>query len=103
MPTTPTNGGPGNDRLVSGFGRDTLYGGPGADTITGGGSVDTIVGGPGRDNIRAGGGGDVIRARDGDRDVIACGKNGYGKAGRDTVFADRIDSVASDCEIVHRS
>jgi Ca2+-binding RTX toxin-like protein len=96
-------GGPGNDRLVGGFGRDTLNGGPGADTITGGGSIDTIVGGPGRDSIQAGGGGDVIRARDGDRDVVACGANGFGRGGRDTVFADRIDSVASDCEIVRRS
>jgi Tol biopolymer transport system component len=95
-------GGPGNDRLIGGFGRDILNGGPGNDVISGGGSVDTITGGPGRDTINGGGGGDVIYARDGQRDVIDCGKNGYGKAGRDTVYADRID-VISNCEIVHRS
>jgi hypothetical protein len=34
--------------------------------------------------------------------VTTCGPNSYGKAGRDTVYADRIDKVAADCEIVHR-
>jgi Ca2+-binding RTX toxin-like protein len=95
-------GGPGNDHLIGGFGRDILNGGPGNDVISGGGSVDTITGGPGRDIINGGGGGDVIYARDSQRDVIDCGKNGYGKAGRDTVYADKID-VISNCEIVHRS
>jgi Tol biopolymer transport system component len=95
-------GGPGNDHLIGGFGRDILNGGPGNDVISGGGSVDTITGGPGRDTINGGGGGDVIYARDSQRDVIDCGKNGYGKAGRDTVYADKID-VISNCEIVHRS
>jgi Tol biopolymer transport system component len=96
-------GGPGNDRLVGGYGRDILNGGPGDDVITGGGSADTITGGPGHDRIYGGGGGDTIYARDGQRDTIDCGKNGYGKAGRDVVYADKVDVVASDCEIVHRS
>jgi hypothetical protein len=95
-------GGPGNDHLIGGFGQDILNGGPGDDVITGGGSADTIVGGPGRDRIAGGGGGDTIYAKDGQRDVVDCGNNGYGKRGRDTVYADRID-VISHCEIVHRS
>jgi Ca2+-binding RTX toxin-like protein len=96
-------GGPGNDRLIGGFGQDTLNGGPGNDTLTGGPSMDTLIGGPGHDTIAGGGGGDTIYARDGQRDRISCGKNGYGKGGRDVVYADQIDVVASDCEIVHRS
>jgi Tol biopolymer transport system component len=97
------DGGGGNDRLVGGFARDTLEGGPGDDTLAGGGSADVLVGGPGHDHIDGGGGGDAIYARDGQRDFIACGRNGYGKAGRDVVYADRIDVVASDCDLVHRS
>jgi len=95
-------GGPGNDKLEGGYARDTLYGGPGDDTLSGDASADLLVGGPGRDRIDGGGGGDSIGAQDGERDTISCGKNGYGKAGRDIVYADRIDRVASDCEIIHR-
>jgi hypothetical protein len=95
-------GGPGNDRLIGGFGQDILNGGPGNDTLTGGPSIDTLIGGPGHDHIEGGGGGDTIYARDGQRDWISCGKNGYGKGGRDVVYADLADVVASDCEIVHR-
>ncbi len=96
-------GGPGNDRLIGGFGQDILDGGPGNDTLTGGASADVLIGGPGHDHLDGGGGGDTIYARDGQRDWITCGKNGYGKGGRDVVYADRVDVVASDCEIVHRS
>jgi Tol biopolymer transport system component len=95
-------GGPGNDRLLGGFARDTLLGGPGNDTLVGGPSKDILNGGPGADRIEGDGGGDTIYARDGVQDVISCGTNGYGKGGRDVVYADRIDAVASDCEIVHR-
>jgi hypothetical protein len=90
-------GGPGNDRLIGGYGRDILLGGPGNDVLSGGPSADVLNGGPGRDTIDGGGGDDTIYARDGQRDTITCGK------GRDTVSADKIDVVASDCEIVHRS
>jgi Ca2+-binding RTX toxin-like protein len=96
------NGGPGNDVLIGGYGRDTLIGGPGNDTLSGGPSADILIGGPGHDHIYGQGGGDVIYAADGQRDVISCGPNGYGKPGRDVVYADRIDVVAADCEIVHR-
>ena len=97
------NGGPGNDTLLGAFQSDTLFGGPGADTLNGGPSADWLDGGPGRDHLNGQGGRDVIEARDGQRDVITCGGNAFGPKGKDTVFADPIDSVASDCEIVHRS
>lgn len=91
------DGGPGNDLLVGGFRQDTLYGGPGDDTLNGGPSGDALIGGPGRDRLNGQGGNDTIDARDGQRDTVTCG------VGRDTVYADRADSVASDCEIVRRS
>jgi hypothetical protein len=89
-------GGPGDDRLFGGYGQDTLYGGPGDDTLSGGPSKDILVGGPGHDQIDGGGGDDTIGARDGERDRISCG------SGNDVVYADRVDLVARDCEIVDR-
>ena len=43
-----------------------------------------------------GAGNDVVRAQDKNVDVIDCG------TGRDTVYADKHDKVAKNCEIVHR-
>ena len=97
------DGGTGNDVLVGAIQSDTLLGGPGNDTLNGGPSADWLDGGPGRDHLNGQGGRDVIDAVDGQRDVITCGANAFGPRGRDTVFADRVDAVASDCEIVHRS
>jgi Tol biopolymer transport system component len=91
------DGGPGNDVLVGDFQQDTLSGGPGGDNLAGGASADTLVGGPGRDRIFGNGGRDTIYAVDGQRDAVSCG------SGRDVVYADRIDVVNSDCEVVHRS
>jgi Tol biopolymer transport system component len=91
------DGGPGNDVLAGGFRQDTLYGGPGDDTLNGGPSGDALIGAPGHDHLNGQGGNDTIDARDGQRDVVTCG------GGRDTVLADRVDSVASDCEVVRRS
>jgi hypothetical protein len=55
-----------------------------------------LVGGvPGADTIDGGKDNDVILARDGQRDVISCGT---GKD--DRAVADRIDSVATDCETI---
>lgn len=97
-------GGPGNDTLYGGYARDSLYGGPGNDTIYGGGSIDVIVGGPGHDHISGGGGNDVIGAQDGERDWITCGTNlrSDGIRDHDVVYADKVDVVAKDCEVVHR-
>jgi hemolysin type calcium-binding protein/WD40 repeat protein len=93
-------GGPGNDVLVGGSAADTLDGGPGNDTLVGGGSSDVLTGGPGHDHFEGGGGGDTIYARDGERDWITCGPNGYDR--RDRVYADQYDVVAKDCELVYR-
>lgn len=78
----------GNDRLFGDAGNDRLFGGPGADFLKGGPGKDTYFGGPGND---------IIRARDHVRgERINCG------AGRDTVYADKGDIVARNCERVHR-
>jgi Tol biopolymer transport system component len=96
------NGGAGNDLLVGGYRQDTLDGGPGDDTLDGGPSGDTLTGGPGHDHLNGQGGADIVDAVDGQRDWITCGRNAYGPNGRDVVYADRVDVVASDCEVVHR-
>jgi hypothetical protein len=100
----------GNDILKTGDGADTIDGGTGDDELDGGFGDDTIVGGPGRDRISAdtaGGdcgplwckypyGNDQVDARDGEVDSINCG------VGNDTVNADAIDVVSTDCETVNR-
>jgi len=90
------NGGRGNDTLKGLGGSDKLAGGPGNDRLLGGSGNDRLDGGAGRDVIDGGPGRDTTLARDGVADTIRCG------AGRDTVFADRRDKVARDCERVHR-
>lgn len=77
------DGGAAHDTIRGGPGPDRLVGGPGDDELTGGRGRDVLVGGPGSD---------VIHAADGRRDVVRCG------AGRDVVFADRVDAL-SDCEL----
>jgi Ca2+-binding RTX toxin-like protein len=54
----------------------------------------TIRGGAGADRMDGGEGGDTIDAFDQTADAIGC------HAGNDTVYADRLDSVAGDCETV---
>jgi Ca2+-binding RTX toxin-like protein len=87
------HGGAGADRLDGGSGRDRLFGDDGDDVVNGGADGDLLAGGKGRDKLSGGPGDDTIVAQDGARDVLACG------AGRDTVHADRIDVVGTDCEI----
>jgi Ca2+-binding RTX toxin-like protein len=101
----------GDDLLRGADGSDRLEGGTGDDTLDAGFGDDVIVGGPGKDaiygDLRGGDcgpawcklpyGNDTIDARDGEVDSIACG------VGQDTVKADRIDVVASDCETVDTS
>lgn len=79
-------GGAGRDTLYGLRGNDVLYGGRGNDRLYGGAGNDRIFGGPGNDTIYGGAG----------RDTISCG------SGRDVVHADRLDRVASDCEVVIR-
>ena len=97
-------GGDGDDVLRGDYQPDTLDGGRGDDRLRGGPSGDALRGGPGRDVIAGEGGRDVIEARDGLRDVVTCGTNRAGTTPElDTVYADRVDVVARDCERVRRS
>jgi Ca2+-binding RTX toxin-like protein len=90
-------GGPGDDLLDGGPGRDTIIDGPGDDRVVGGDESDRVLLERGHDRVWAGKGDDVIEAGvDGVRDVISCG------LGRDTVYAERRDRVAGDCERVLR-
>jgi Ca2+-binding RTX toxin-like protein len=89
-------GTPRADRICGLDGPDWINGGAGNDYLDGGPGNDTIIGGPGHDTILGGPGNDVIRAQDGVRDRIDCGK------GTDTVYADRVDVVARNCEKVIR-
>lgn len=86
-----------NDALTGTAGNDSIRGGAGNDTLRGGAGNDLLDGGTGRDHLYGGAGNDTIRAHDHARDTIDCGP------GRDTVYADKIDVVARNCEIVHRS
>jgi hypothetical protein len=76
---------------------DRLVGTPYNDVLYGRGGNDTLLGGKGNDRLFGGTGKDLIRAQDKQRDTIDCG------SGRDTVYADRIDTVARNCEVVHRA
>jgi hypothetical protein len=71
---------------------DNLLGNAGANRLAGGAGRDRLVGGPGTDALDGGEGDDGIESADGVHDIVNCG------AGRDTVDADRSDTVASDCE-----
>jgi subtilisin family serine protease len=83
--------------ILNGFGgNDILRGGKGNDVLNGGSGNDTLTGGSGLDRLFGGAGNDAIHALDGQRDTIDCG------AGRDIVFADRLDRVAKNCETVRR-
>ena len=83
-------------------GTDWLYGGPGDDNLRGHKGEDRLVGGPGRDYLFGGRGRDRFYARDGERDVVVCGRTSGGPT-TDRVWADRFDFVSRDCERVFRS
>jgi len=94
--------GDGNDRVVTGAGRDTLRGELGNDTLLGGGGDDLLVGGAGSDSLAGGDGRDTLvggsgidalrGGADGDTFVIARAWSGtLGQAGnvrddRDTIL-----------------
>jgi Ca2+-binding RTX toxin-like protein len=84
----------GNDVITGAF-QDRMDGGRGRDRLNGGDGVDVLTGGPGRDRLFGGTGNDVLRARDGERDLVSCGK------GKDRATVDRKDAVLS-CEKVSR-
>jgi CSLREA domain-containing protein len=82
------------NRLKGSAGSDKISGKGGRDKLLGRGGDDCLIGGKGRDKHSGGAGADTIRAKDKTRDIIRCG------AGRDVVFADKVDRVAKDCERV---
>jgi Tol biopolymer transport system component len=75
---------------------DALDGGAGNDTLIGSRWPDRLIGGSGRDILRGGAGSDVLLARDGEPDLVDCGK------GMDKAYVDRFDVVVQ-CEKVFRS
>jgi dienelactone hydrolase len=83
------------ERLVGKRGRDKLIGRGGDDCLFGGAGRDKLKGGPGSDLIKGGTGRDLVLARDGEADVVRCGK------GRDKAKVDELDSVKG-CERVRR-
>jgi RTX calcium-binding nonapeptide repeat (4 copies)/Divergent InlB B-repeat domain len=84
------------DVLEGGRGADRIYGYGGNDSIHGNAGADLLAGGAGHDLLAGGRGDDVIDAGDGGSDDVYCG------TGADTVLADVLDVVASDCESVRR-
>jgi RTX calcium-binding nonapeptide repeat (4 copies)/WD40-like Beta Propeller Repeat len=96
-------GGDGNDVLLGALRADVLRGGRGDDVLRGGNSQDVLEGGRGRDLLDGQRGLDTIYARDATRDTVRCGTNlRRHTVERDEVWADRLDRVAADCEVVHR-
>lgn len=89
------NGSVGDDRIKGGGGKDKLKGGFGDDRIKGGGKRDVIRAGGGNDIVKAGKGNDKIYARDGEADLIKCGKGHRDRV----VTLDRQD-VFRRCEFV---
>lgn len=86
----------GDDFAEAFGGRDRLYGGAGDDTLWGHGGSDRLYGGSGRDYLHGGPSTDRLGARDGVQDRVVCG------GGHDIVFADALDDVSPDCEVVRR-
>jgi hypothetical protein len=86
------NGTSAGDRLLGRRGDDRIRARGGDDCVKGGAGADRISAGPGRDKAAGGPGNDIVRSRDGERDVIRCGK-GRG----DRAITDRRDEVRG-CE-----
>ena len=80
----------GADEITDGLGADFVYGGKGADNLIGYGGdtfADRFYGGPGNDTFQP-------RDIPAVKDVVSCGP------GKDTVYSDKKDAVAKDCERV---
>lgn len=95
-------GGKGDDTEHGGRGGDVVFAGPGIDVVMGGRGGDTIfarargdVPEPGADTVFGGPGDDTIFVRDGEPDVVSCGR------GYDEAFVDPADLVRPGCERVH--
>ena len=90
------HGGTGDDTITGGGGSDHLYGDAGNDTLNGELGNNYMEGGPGTDTINGWNGNDTINVVDSELDHVKC------SGGTDTVQADAIDDVATDCENVTR-
>ena len=115
------SGSGGDDLISAGTGDDRVRAGDGQDTVKARGGADVISGGDGRDLLTASAGADVavegvdtlvggsendeLRARDGEADVIDCGRD------TDTAVLDLVDVIVDateenlngSCEIVVRA
>jgi len=90
-------GGPGGESIFGRRGADVLLGMGGADCLSGQGGADRLRGGPGTDLLSGGRGADRIKARDGESDLIRCGR------GADLAVVDPLDRVRGGrCEKVRR-
>jgi Ca2+-binding RTX toxin-like protein len=72
---------------------DNLWGDGDANTLDGGAGEDLVTGNSGRDRLDGGDASDLIRARDGDRDIVDCGRD------RDLAIVDGLDEL-HNCETV---
>lgn len=91
----------GGDRINGGAGNDLIFGESEGDRLDGGVGNDRLVGGDGVDVIFGGSNNDTIDSASDEglgalRDDVDCGE------GIDTVTADALDKVASNCENVTR-
>jgi hypothetical protein len=77
------------DRMAAGAGADRLFGLGGDDCLLGGRGKDRLDGGGGHDRLTGGPGNDLIRARDGEADVVNCGR------GADRLIGDPVDRAVS--------
>ena len=81
------------ERLIGGYGADTITGSANADRLEGREGNDKIDGGGGSDVIRGDGGSDTITSRDLLIDNVECG------GGKDQVIGDLIDQILrKECE-----
>lgn len=99
---SPNAGCSGGYRYLGSRGADSIRPDPSVDKMFayGRGGNDRISSVRGSGDLHGEGGGDVIRAQDGDHyypDTIHCG------TGQDVAYADAWDTVARDCETVHRA
>lgn len=93
------NGGDGADLIEGDLGSDELGDGGGRDIVNGNDGADNLIGQGGdtsADRFYADSGSDTVQSRDvpAVKDTVECG------AGTDTVYADKADVVADDCEQV---
>jgi Ca2+-binding RTX toxin-like protein len=84
------------ERILGGADQDHINGRGGDQVILGGADPDDLTGGRGVDRLGGGTGDDLIRSRDGEADLVTCGR------GIDLVVADDADDVRGSCELVRR-